>query len=174
METLGPLARWLFDRRRFSGHPFVLVWRGAVCLALFAGCHSTEPANTSENPALVSVVIRNNTPGQIEAAANAVFEDKGYIAGEGKRGVLVYEKKGSKMNNFAYGSWMGDEPVWVRVKLMIVPVGEGAYRVDCNPVLVQDRGRAAEEEIRINRMHRGKYQDLLNEVAARLGQKVPK
>jgi len=97
-----------------------------------------------------------------------VFQEHGFKATEPGFDHLVFEKKGSTMNEIAYGGWMGETPVWVRVKLSVVPVAEGTCRLQCDAYLVQDKGSPIEEEKRIGSMHRGQYRKLLEEVARRL------
>lgn len=140
-----------------------------VCLACSSGCRSgATPSVTG----FASVVISGNTPGQIRDAAVDVFAQEGYIATQkADPGNLVFEKEGSKMSNFAYGSWMGDTPIWVRVKAAIVPAGLMSSRLQCHAYLVRDRGSAAEEELPVSKMHRGQYQKLLEEVAQRFAKK---
>lgn len=142
----------------------------SICvLACGSGCRS---AAAHSAPGFASVVISGNTPGQIRDAAVDVFVHDGYIATEKEDPAnLVFEKEGSKMSNFAYGSWMGDTPVWMRVKATIVPVGDMRSRLQCHAYRVRDRGSAAEEELPISRLHRGQYQKLLDEVAQRFAQK---
>jgi hypothetical protein len=140
----------------------------AGVLACASGCHSTgAPASAS----FASVVISGNTPGQIRDAAVAVFTHEGYTVTQTDPGNLVFEKEGSKMNNFAYGSWIGDTPVWMRVKAAIVPLGEMNCRLQCHAYLVRDRGSATEEEIAVSRLHKGQYQKLVDEVAKRFASK---
>ena len=77
------------------------------------------------------------------------------------------------MDNAAYGNWTGSPP-WIRVKVAINPVSEGAFMLQCKAALVRDRGQAAfEEEIKIRNFQAGPYQKLLDEVAARLGGTPP-
>ena len=57
-------------------------------------------------------------------------------------------------------------------KLNIAPIGEARFRLECVPVLVKDKGGSTEEEIKISSMHHRPYQDLLDQVAARLKPKV--
>ena len=132
----------------------------AVC-----GCHTTRETAPGT---IASVVLHGNTPGQIGDAVIAVFNQNGYITMQAGLNDLVFEKKGSKMNNLAYGSWMGEEPVWVRVRLTIIPVGEAVCRLECRAFLVKDRGTAAEETFKVNRLHSSRYEQLLDEVASRL------
>jgi hypothetical protein len=138
-----------------------------ACLLLMMGCRSTEK---SPKP-FASVTITGNTPGQIREAATDVFHSNGYHASEPAPGKLLFEKRGGAMSNFAYGSWLGDDPVWIRVKALIMPAGEMTYRLQCSAFMVRDRGGATEEEVALTRLHHGSYQKLLDEVANRLTRK---
>ena len=138
------------------------------CVAV-AGCHSTPEA---QEGILSSVVLRGNTPGQIAQVTTEVFRKHDYEVSEAGLNRLMFEKKGSAMNSLAYGSWFPDEPVWVRVRASIVPTGEQTFRLQCSGWLVKDRGGATEEEIKIRHMHHRPYDELLGEVAARLGGNV--
>ncbi len=132
------------------------------------GCHTTKE---EEAGTLASVVLHGNTPGQISQATCAVFQAHGYRVAEAGPTKLTFEKKGSGMNNLAYGSWMKDDPVWVRVRAFIEPAGEMTFRLFCRAWVVTDKGSAMEEEIKVRHSHHRPYDALLNEVAERLGAK---
>ena len=134
---------------------------GLGLLAL-AGCRSADKSGTGQTAA---VVIRGNTPGQVVAATIAVFESHGFRSARTATGNLVFEKQGSHFSNFAYGNWMGDTDVWERVKVTALLVAEAEVRLSCHAVMVRDRGRATEEEIKP--LRRSPYQKLLDEIAAR-------
>jgi hypothetical protein len=140
----------------------------AGVLACASGCHST---GVPPSASFASVVISGNTPGQIRDAAEEVFTHDGYTVTQTDPGNLVFDKEGSKMNNFAYGNWLGDTPIWIRVKAAIVPLGEMSCRLQCHAYLVRDRGSASEEEITVSRLHKGQYQKLLDAVAQRFARK---
>ncbi|HRT10777.1 MAG TPA: hypothetical protein P5233_20525 [Candidatus Paceibacterota bacterium] len=148
--------------------PFrVLAGLLAVSLAVFlGGCSSPEKGSSN---GFASVTIRGNTPGQISEAAIAVFTEAGYTVVVPGRTRLVFEKQGSSMNNLAYGSWLGDTPVWIRVRASVVPAGEATYRLECRAWMVRDHGANLEEEVKVSSLARGTYQKLLDEVARRLG-----
>lgn len=131
-------------------------------LLISCGCHTT-----SSPASFASVVIAGNTPGQIRDAAVEVFIVNGYTVTRNDPDNLVFEKKASRMSNFAYGSWMGDEPVWTRVKAAVVPLGDMKCRLQCRAYLVRDRGGATEEEITVSKLHKGQYQKLLDDVASK-------
>jgi hypothetical protein len=137
-----------------------------MCWSAVAGCHSTEQEDSS---ILSSVVLRGNTSGQIGQVTTEVFQRHDYRVTQSSLTGLVFEKKGSGMNNFAYGSWMKDDPIWVRVRVSIVAAGEATFRLQCRGWLVRDKDSPVEEEIKIRHMHHKPYDELLAEVAANLG-----
>jgi hypothetical protein len=139
----------------------------ALCLygLLGAGCKSTDKP---ESARFASVEIRGNTPGQIRDVVVAVFQEHGYILARTGMTKFVFEQKGSSWNNLAYGNWIGDTPIWIRVKVAVVPVVEATYRIECHAFMLRGRGESTEEEIRITGLHSGPYQKLLDEVAGRL------
>jgi hypothetical protein len=134
-----------------------------TCLAS-AGCRTTGKSGA---PTLASIYLQGNTPGQIAMTTADVFQQHGYNVMRKGFDRLVCEKPAGKWSNFAYGSWIGDSPVWIRVKISIVPAGEAAYRVECIAARVRDKGSSTEEELRIGKAGHGAYQKLLDEVAAR-------
>jgi hypothetical protein len=134
-----------------------------VSLTVGTGCQSADQKASN----LASVVISGNTPGQIREAAKDVFVKNGYEPARTGPAGLIFEKQGSSMSNFAYGNWMGDAPIWMRVKLNIVPAGEMAYRLQCSAYIIRDRGGATEEELPVSKVHKGRYKKLLEEVAQR-------
>src|SRR5689334_21278153 len=94
--------------------PTAVAGCACACLLLFltTGCRSTPSAG--------SVQIRGNTPGQISLVAADVFRENRYDIVQLQPNRVVAEKRGSRMNEFAYGDWMGDAPVWVRIELSIL------------------------------------------------------
>lgn len=130
-----------------------------------SGCKSAEKQPV---PGFAAVELTGNTPGQISEMAQEVFAEQGYQVARSGVTSLVFEKKGTGMNNAAYGNWLGDAPVWVRVKAQIGSVAGRTFRLECQAYMVRDRGAATEEEIKLGSMRRKPYQKLLDEVAARL------
>jgi hypothetical protein len=132
-------------------------------MLVIAGCATPDKPDY-----LAAVEIPGNTPGQIANTTETVFGENGYKITGRSAGKLVFEKPGSGMNKFAYGDWVGDTEVWVRVTVTITPIGEARFRLDCKAFLIKDKGRATEEQIKVSSMHHRPYQKLLDDVAARL------
>jgi hypothetical protein len=143
-----------------------LLGLAALCLA---GCRTSEQP---ESARYASVVIHGNTPGQIATITDQVFHEHGFRVVESELPELVFEKRGSGLNEMAYGSWVGERRIWLRAKVRIVPLGEMKYRVECQAYFVSDIGGPTEEELS-SRPRRGPYQKMLEEVGHRLGRKGP-
>jgi hypothetical protein len=153
--------------RAFSGKLFLRLLSiliAGLCGLLGPGCQSTGKPVSAR---FASVEIRGNTPGQIRDVAIAVFKENGYKVSQVKPETMVFEKEGTKWNNFAYGDWGGDATVWIRVKTSIVPVAEGISRLQCHAYMIRDRGGATEEEIELSSFGSHPYQKLMDEVAGR-------
>ncbi len=82
--------------------------------------------------------------------------------------MLVFEKKATGWNKLAYGNWVDDIPLYLRVKASILPAGEETFRLECQAFMVRDRGSATEEDIKLGKSRSRPYQEILEEVAARL------
>ena len=128
------------------------------------GCRT---ADKPPGARFASVEIRGNTPGQICGMTSEVFLNEGYELMQAKPDSLVFEKKATALNNFAYGNWM-DTPVWVRVRLAVVPVSDQVWRMECHAYLLRDRGETTEEEMKLTSLRSHPYQKLLDQVQKRL------
>lgn len=139
----------------------------AVCFGALAtsGCRS---AAKQEPARFASVEIVGQPHERVRDVTAEVFHEHGYLVTRNGWASLVFEREGSSMNNLAYGTWMAGR-VWVRVKAAIFDVSARQCRLQCEAFIVQNRGEALEEEIRIKKMHNRPYQELLDEVAKRLG-----
>ena len=92
------------------------------------GCKSlNQPASAS----FASVRITGHTAQQICAASVVVFQQGGYTVADGLRSEMVFEREGSRWDQIAYGSWVDPAPVWIRVKVSMVPLSDDAFRLQC-------------------------------------------
>jgi hypothetical protein len=128
------------------------------------GCRSlTQPAGAS----FASVEITGYTSEQIRGAVSEVFREDGFTVTSPSPSRLVCEREGSRLDNLAYGDWMGDSSVAERVKVEILALANLKYRVQCNAFMVRDP-HGLEDEVKLRNTHRLPYQNLLDKVAARL------
>lgn len=79
---------------------------------------------------------------------------------------FVFEREGERRDQIAYGSVIDAQPVRIRVKVQIVPLGGEVHRLQCIAYAV--RGQRVEEEIRLPYYRSGPYQDLLEKVVSTL------
>ena len=135
-------------------------------LLISAGCHSPHATSSSR---LASILINDRPLPQIEAVTQAVFREKGYQVSRRQPGQFVFEKAGTSMNTFVYGDW-SDQKVWVRVKLYLTKLGNTQQvLLDCDAYMVNEHGDPRfEEEHKLTRMRRGRYQELLETIGQRL------
>jgi hypothetical protein len=130
---------------------------------LLSGCRTAS----EDSEALASVVLRGNTPGQIWKVVEEVFARHGYKRSEEETLTMVYEKKASVGNNLLYGNW--DSALWIRVKARLASIEPTVFRLECDGYRVRGRGERIEEEMPYSRMNKGHFQEILDEVAAKLG-----
>jgi hypothetical protein len=128
----------------------------------FVACKSLDkPASAS----FASVRIQGHTPEQIRAATVVVFEQDGYAATDIRHAEMIFEKEGSRWDQIAYGSWVNDAPVWLRVKASVVPLTGESYRLQCQAYMVRNKGDPlAEDQVRMRNNHSKPYQQLLDKV----------
>ncbi|HXJ60387.1 MAG TPA: hypothetical protein VNU68_27380 [Verrucomicrobiae bacterium] len=144
----------------------------ASLTTLGTACHPTKSSGTA---GFASITITNRMPDEIRRVTEQVFQADGYQAFTITPGEMVFEKEGGRMNQLAYGGLIstteGDTRTWIRVKASIVDLGAGTRRLQCQAYVVPHRGDAFfEEEKRISSIRSGPYQELLNQVKARLAQ----
>jgi hypothetical protein len=138
----------------------------ALASAAVFGCRSVDqPASAS----FASVCVQGHAPEQIRAATVVVFQEDGYSALDVHRAEMVFEKPGSQWDRIAYGNWIDEAPVSVRVRVSVAPVSGGLFELRCQAYLVRHKGEAAfEEEVRLKKNRSKPYQDLLDKVPGRL------
>jgi hypothetical protein len=139
----------------------VLLVAGLLIL-ISVGCSSTKAPHSEH---LAAVVIKDKSPAQIEEAILSVFKQQGYIGGRVRQGVFEFEMQGTGMNTLAYGDW-SNKKVWVRVKVLLGEQGTGQQSLlECDAYMVNEHGdKRFEEEHKLTWVHRGKYQDLLEQI----------
>ena len=73
------------------------------------------------------------------------------------------------MNTLVYGDW-SKKKVWIRVKVFLRELQPSMeVLLECDAYMVSEHGdKRFEEEHKLTSLHRGRYQDLLNEVSKKL------
>jgi hypothetical protein len=132
----------------------------------FTGCGTFDKPSAAQ---FASVLIEGHSAAQIRDVTARYFREQGFNVPVMSRTNVVVEKQGSSGDNVVYGNWMGGEPVWLRIKLTIVPVHDDLYRLQCLAFHVRDKGSMAfEEEVQVSKMAAHHYRKMLEEIAGRL------
>ena len=146
--------------------------KSLTCLVLapilFTACKATQPGSAS----FASVVIATHTADEIRQTTHQVFAEAGYVPGFDENAGMTFEKEGSRANAIAHGGLYATQQgaeTWVRVKVNLVPLKPGSFRLQCRAYMVPRHGDAFFEEEHALPNFRGRpYQELLDEVARKL------
>ncbi len=138
------------------------------CALGLAGCSSLNaPASAS----FASVKITDRTAKQICDTTTAVFRENGYAGSAVDAKHLVFTREGSRMETIAYDGVVAAQEgasTLVRVRVELVDLGSGVYRVQCQTHMVIRAGQTFEEEVRVSNLRSKPYQKLLDDIRLRL------
>jgi hypothetical protein len=138
----------------------------AAARIVLIGCKSLDKPDSAS---FASVRIQGHTPEQIRAATVVVFQQDGYAAVGGQRSEMVFEKEGSRWDQIAHGSWVNDAPFWLSVKVSMVPLSDGTFRLQCLAYKIRNKGDPlTEDKVRIRNNHSKPYQALLDKVLGQM------
>ena len=136
---------------------------------LTTGCHLGKPASAS----FASVVIHGKTPAEIHAATSAVFKANEYLEQPAPEG-WTFEREATQGETLSYGGLYSARysvATLVRVRVRLVELGEDVQRLQCQAYMITDaKDPLMSREIQIGNFRSEPYQELLEEVAKRLGQ----
>jgi len=134
-------------------------------LVAFAGCKSFS---STPSGALASVTMACPLEARVRLTLIEVFEQNGYRGKSVYTPEMVFERPGSLGDDLLRGSWFSGKTT-ERVRIRVVPVGAGAFRVDLDAFTVQyPDDRVMEEEFRIG--SRGRYEKWLEQVQQRVAE----
>ena len=146
-----------------------LLLTGAMAAIFSNGLLGCKSLDKTAAESFASVRIDSHTPEQIRGATAVVFRQEGYTAVEVRKPELVFEKEGSLWDQLAYGSWVNDRDVWIRVRVSLVSLSDGAFRLQCQAFKVRNKGDPlTEDQVRIGNTQRKPFQALMDRVAEQL------
>lgn len=148
---------------------------GIVAVMVLAGgltaCSSTKQHPVSDS--LAAVEIKGSTTLDIARAISETFQKAGFTpvpVSTGRDTRMVFERAGSTKDAVVYGDWSFSK-LWYRAKLRFASSGPDTQLITCDAYRVYNHGEPHfEEEVKLTRMKKGLYQDLLDEAKAKLGQ----
>jgi hypothetical protein len=134
-----------------------------------AGCKSTgEPGDAS----FAAVRIQNHSVDQIATITLKVFGEEGFTGGMTGQNTMVFERAASRGATYAregfVAGYYGAQTVY-RVKAAITPLAGGTIRLHCKAYAITGGSDPFfQDEVPLSNAKSGKYQKLLDKVAAQL------
>jgi hypothetical protein len=140
---------------------FVLagLWLGAT------GCQSFKG---SAPGFLASITITNHSMTEITNAMATVFVVNGFNGGKTGTNEFTYRRPGSTADQIAYGSYMFQETVSVKMEVTLQPITTNWIRLGCNAWRVKSESDMTfSESYKV--MGKGPYEEMLKDIQTRLG-----
>lgn len=135
----------------------------AACLLFASGC-----ASTGEFGDRTVVVIYNQKPERIIGATTEAFVSQGFVRTYDSDAEAVFERKGSTMQNLAYGSWM-EGSIWERATLTIEPYGKGASLLEAKVERISNKNDDFfTDKKQMSKRARKPFQEMLDQIAEKL------
>ena len=132
-----------------------------------AGCQSFKGSNPGY---LASVNIANHTVEEITNAMTTVFVVNGFNGGKTGTNEFTFRRQGGTADQIAYGSYMFNETVMVKVVVNLQQITTNWIRMGCNAWRVKSEGDVTfSESYKVGSMNKGPYEEMLNDIKTRLG-----
>jgi len=130
-------------------------------------------ATTGEFGDRTAVVVYNQKPEKIIDVSTQVFVSQGFSTISSSEEEAVYERKGTTMQNMAYGSWM-EGGIWEKATLKVEPYGQGSSLLEAKIVRVSNKNDDFFAESKpMSKRARKPFQELLNKIASQLNGMPP-
>jgi hypothetical protein len=167
LKPMMPVTASLIKRFCPTGFPNVLV---ALALGFAAaGCQSPHGQNAGSS-SLASVMIKNKSAEEIQKATTDVFLEDSYRLAGVSGNMMVFEKPGSRANDLAYGGLLAQQPVTIRIKIVMEVLSPTTDLLKLDAFMVTSAGDSFfAEEIPVHKPRKAPYQAYLNKIKRRLG-----
>ena len=94
-----------------------------------------------------------------------------FSGGKSRTNQFTYKRAGSSMDNLAYGSYMFDHPVTLKVVVTTRQQTPDLIVVGCNAWLVEaENDPVFQENHPVHSLRKGPYEELLKEIKMQVGQ----
>jgi hypothetical protein len=141
-----------------------------------AGC-GTVGGSGSGSADFASVTITSHSAEQIVQTTAAVFGTDGFVGGMSGDGQMTFEKAASGLTTLSRDGLVAAQSgarTINRVRVQILTVGGGTYRLQCQAFLVSGGSDPFfQNESALSSLRSGPYQSLLNKVAKQLKKMPP-
>lgn len=145
-------------------------WLALLALSgwLAAGCRSPQGPNPES---AASVAVAGHTALETAHTVSEIFQKAGYAPvpqAQNSDFKLVFDKPGTGTDTVLYGDWAGKK-VWYRAKVRLALSEGELVIVSCDAFRVLDHGDGHfESEHKLSHFKSSRYQELLDQVKARL------
>jgi hypothetical protein len=143
---------------------------GLLAVVLFgvAGCESFNSASSSY---LTSVTITDRPMADVKTAVTNVFVARMFTGGQSGTNQFTYKRPGSSMDNLAYGSYMFEHPITVKVVVTTRQQATNVIFVGCNAWIVEaENDPVFQESHPVHSLRKGPYEELLKAIKAQVGE----
>lgn len=133
-----------------------------------AGCESFKGASESY---LTSVSITNRPMADVNAAVTNVFLGHAFTGGPTATNRFTFKRAGGGVDNLAYGSYLFQHPISVKVEVTTRQSAADTIIVGCNAWVIEAEYDQIFEEVHpVRSFRKGPYAELLGEIKKYLGQ----
>jgi hypothetical protein len=137
--------------------------------AIFFGAAGCQSFNGPVQSSLASVSIVNRPMADVQAAVTNVFTAHNFVGGATGTNEFIYTRPAGRMDRLAYGSYMFNRPVTVKVAVTTRQKNPALVVVGCNAWIVEAENDPTFQEIHpVGIFGRGPYEGLLQEIKGRL------
>ncbi|GEM_PF-2237782 len=149
--------------KRFNLRNLLLVAALSASLLFVGGC-----ATPSEFGDRTVVLIHNQEPETIIETTTQVFIGNGFTKVGSTDTEGVYERRGTTMQNMAYGSWM-EGAIWEKATVTVEPYGKGASLLEAKVDRISNKNdEFFAEKKAMPKRARKPFQEMLDQIATQL------
>jgi hypothetical protein len=146
-----------------------------ACLPMLAGLYicttGCQSLNNSSPATMASVTITNQSMASVGQAIAGVFASKGYEGGQTSSGQFNYNRLGSRINNLAYGTYMFEETITVKVQVNVSQTSPNTILIGCQAWLVEGYDNTVfGDGPMIRPLRKWPYAQLLQDIQRQLGE----
>jgi hypothetical protein len=149
--------------KRFNLRDLLPTVAVAAGLMFASGC-----ASPGEFGDRTVVVIYNQKPEAIIGATTETFVNQGFTRTYDSDDEAVFERKGTTMQNLAYGSWM-EGSIWERATLTVEPYRTGASLLEAKVERISNKNDDFfTDKKQLSKRARKPFQEMLDQIAFKL------
>jgi hypothetical protein len=136
------------------------------------GCQSFSQGPADDSTA--SIKVFNRTPDQILTVTRRVFLAHGFYETAAAGNQITFERPGTTADKMAYGSYMFDQTVNLRVVVTINPIDNAYTLVGCKAWQVQrGAGGVIDETHEVRGFRKRPYKELMDKISEQLLEPQP-